>query len=752
MRSASRRRAFTLVELVVVVAIIGVLAGLTIPAVLRLRDVANRTACKNNLKQIGLALANYESANGRLPPGSSFRSNHGGEFGVTWMARLLPYMEANPAYQQISYLRPTALNSPVPAVQPNGATASTVKALLCPSDGMGGTTSTASGGTWSHSNYLAFIGLHSYGMEDQEGAFGSAHGRTMTEFTDGTSNTVVVGEYLTGVPHGEAAHDLRGVFWLDRPGSSQLYGAVPPNSLAGDTLHLNSCYNAPERNLPCGVANEDDMSSAASRSRHRGGVNALQGDGSVRWVADNVDRLTWRSLITVASGSQEGSEVAGLGMVAAARTKPEARPAQKVIFARDRYTVAFDRGVPDSQIAQLQRQGLRVLHRISTSKVKALTLRVPPELVGKVHNLAGLKSIRKDYLSFAAGQVLPTGVERIGANVSSARAGDGFGPPINATIAIIDTGIDEAHPDLNVVRGAGFGYPTGQDGNGHGTHVAGTAAAIDNDIGVVGVAPGSRLWALRALDQTGAGATSDILASLAFCISRFAEIDVVNMSIGGPDIDPVYRALAEELVNLGVPIIAAAGNSSQDVSTEIFIIGGMPRSVGSAPASFGGVVAVGAFADSDGEPGGLGPPFNSFNPIFGFPQLEPDDSWALFSNFGLKVAYVAPGVQIYSTVPGNKYANLDGTSMASPHVAGLFALVIANDPLHNSNATRTALGNDARIRNVHIGGEPKPRSNELKARIAANATETILGPANLIEIAGLAPFSISYPVANCRGF
>ncbi len=751
MRSgAFGRRGFTLVELLVVVAIIGVVAGLTIPAVMQVRDVANRTACRNNLKQIGLALANYEAANGRLPAGPSFRSPHGGELGLTWMSRVLPYVDGGAVYQSMSHFKSIPLHAATGSLPPNGAAAGTVKALLCPADGLGGTTSQAAGGIWSHSNYLGFVGVHSYGMEDQEGAFGAPAGRTMAEFQDGTSNTVVVGEYLTGVPQGEAAHDLRGVFWLDRPGSSQLYGGVPPNSFAADTLHLRSCYNAPERNLPCDVSNEDDMLTATSRSHHRGGVNALQADGSVRWVANNIDRLAWRSLVTVASGTQDGSEVAGMGTVVTRRMEPAGRPAQKAIFVRDRYTLAFDNGIPEKQLAQLQQQGLQVIHRFSTNKVKAVNVRVPPALVSKVQNLGGMKSMRKDFLSFAMSQVIPTGVSRVGAPESSARAGDGMGPPINATIAIIDSGIDSGQPDLNVVRGAGFGYPTGQDGQGHGTHVAGTAAAIDNNIGVVGVAPGARLWALRVLDQTGAGATSDIIASLVFCNQFFAEIDVVNMSIGGPDIDPVYRAVAEELVARGVPIIAAAGNSSQDVSTEIFVIGGQPRSVGSAPASFGGVVAVGAFADSDGQPGGLGPPLNLFNPFTGF--NTPDDTWAFFSNFGAKVAYTAPGVDILSTLPGNKYGLEDGTSMSSPHVAGLFALVIANDPLHFSNGPLSAFPNDARIRNVHIGGEPKPRSSELKARIAANATETILGPNSLLELIGLQPYSMNYPVPNCRGF
>ena len=188
--------------------------------VMRVRDVANRTSCQNNLRQVGIALANYESANGRLPPGSSFRSPHGGEFGTTWLVKVLPFLEASNAYQQISALKPRALNDPFLDVNPNPATASVISGLLCPSDGLGGKVSQAAGGTWSHSNYLAYIGIHGYGMENLEGAFGSDTGRTMAEFLDGTSNTLAVGEYLTGVPQSEACKRFGGVFWLDRPGSA----------------------------------------------------------------------------------------------------------------------------------------------------------------------------------------------------------------------------------------------------------------------------------------------------------------------------------------------------------------------------------------------------------------------------------------------------------------------------------------------------------------------------------------------------
>jgi prepilin-type N-terminal cleavage/methylation domain-containing protein/prepilin-type processing-associated H-X9-DG protein len=860
MRSGdTQRRAFTLVELLVVIAIVGVLIGLLLPAVQRVREAANRTSCKNNLRQIGIALASYESANGRLPPGATFHSPHGGEFGLTWLARLLPYMDGSAAYNEISYLKPTALNWPIPDVKPNGATAGTIKALLCPSDGLGGPVSIAAGGTWSHSNYLGFIGVHAYGVEDQEGAFGSSKGRTMSEFRDGTSNTLTVGEYLTGVSQTEAPYDLRGVFWLDRPGSSQLTGSMPPNTHAQDQLHINSCYNAPERNLPCDVALRDDLNSAASRSRHPDGVNGLMGDGSVRWVASAVDHKVWRSLVTLDSGDDAGSENAGIEVLVSSRTPRGSNTTRKPIYLRDRYTVMFSGNGPSgSQLAQLSRQGAQIIHRFNSSKIKALTIEAPPSAMNTLRSLSGVKSLQKDYLVFAAGQIVPINIQRVGGNQSSAFAPENLGVPVNTTIAIIDTGIDSYHPDLNVVQSLGFGFPDGRDSNGHGTHVAGIAAAIDNNIGVVGVAPGARLWALRAFNSAAIGANSDVDAALQYCLTFARGVNVINMSSVGANTDPLMETLASEIVNSGgVPIVAAAGNNAANVSTsylqlmnpalpyqpltqgrEIITINANTgavtttfdptyqapqglgltietitntvtattvsqtistnfqpynnfiNAIGEAPAVFGGVIAVGAMADSDGKPGGLGGPQYtsvaalplvtaavSFPLTPGFNLInytgtvdnpgvvvsvfqDADDTYASFSNFGPKVAFLAPGIAIYSTLPGGKYGTLTGTSQAAAHVSGLVALANANDPQHVGTTA-------SRIRNGQLGLLPVQSVNPLVQRvITASMSDTIPGPASQSEYRGAVPlgtydfpfqpnksgFTLSYPVPNARAF
>ena len=169
-------------------------------------------------------------------------------------------------------------------------------------------------------------------------------------------------------------------------------------------------------------------------------------------------------------------------------------------------------------------------------------------------------------------QVIPTGISRINADASTISAGDGTGS-IDVDIAIIDTGIAR-HSDLNVVAGRNCmaGSPKRyQDGHGHGTHVAGTAAAKDNSIGVVGVAPGARLWAVKVLDSSGNGSYSSIICGLDYVAQNAGQIEVANMSLGGAGSDGHcndggMREAICNTVTAGVTVVVAAGNSTQDVS------------------------------------------------------------------------------------------------------------------------------------------------------------------------------------------
>ena len=191
------------------------------------------------------------------------------------------------------------------------------------------------------------------------------------------------------------------------------------------------------------------------------------------------------------------------------------------------------------------------------------------------------------------------------------------------------------------------------DGNGHGTHVAGTVAAITgNGIGVVGVAPSASLAAVKVLDDNGSGTLASAICGVDWVTAHATDIKVANMSLSGDASDVgcndggLHKALCDS-VAAGVVYVVAAGNSSSNASNAV-------------PAAYPEVITVSALNDSDGEPGG--------------------DSLASFSNFGSIVDVIAPGVNILSTYNGNRYATASGTSMASPHVAGVVALIRSANP------------------------------------------------------------------------
>jgi subtilisin family serine protease len=234
--------------------------------------------------------------------------------------------------------------------------------------------------------------------------------------------------------------------------------------------------------------------------------------------------------------------------------------------------------------------------------------------------------------------------------------------PVDADVAIIDTGIELTHPDLNVFKNVTYVRRTssGNDDNGHGTHVAGTVAALDNSIGVVGVAPGARLWGVKVLDKNGSGYTSDVIKGVDYVTANAASIEVANMSLGGGNSPSLNAAIASSVAQ-GVVYVVAAGNSAADAGNY-------------SPANSPDVLCVSAIVDTDGTGGGLGPGTS----------YGADDTFASFSNYGSVVDIAAPGVNIFSTYKGQTYATLSGTSMASPHVAGVVALALAesNKPLN----------------------------------------------------------------------
>lgn len=279
-------------------------------------------------------------------------------------------------------------------------------------------------------------------------------------------------------------------------------------------------------------------------------------------------------------------------------------------------------------------------------------------------------------------QVIPEGIMRIGADQSSVLAGNGSGS-VDVDVAVIDTGVDIDHEDLNVA--GGYNCSKGKssrynDGDGHGTHVAGTIGALDNDKGVVGVAPGARIWGIRVLGNSGSGSLSDIICGVDWVTANADTIEVANMSLGGGGTDDglscaqtrdVYKKAICNSVAAGITYVVAAGNESTDAANSL-------------PAAYDMVITVSALADFDGEAGGNGSSTC---------RSDQDDTLADFSNYGADVDIIAPGVCINSTWNDGGYNTISGTSMASPHVAGAAALYKASNAGASPTDVQAALEN-----------------------------------------------------------
>ena len=241
------------------------------------------------------------------------------------------------------------------------------------------------------------------------------------------------------------------------------------------------------------------------------------------------------------------------------------------------------------------------------------------------------------------GQSIPWGVTRVHGG-----AGTGSG---SGTAWVIDTGIDLDHPDLNVDTGRSRNFSTGtspDDGNGHGSHVAGIIGAKDNSIGVVGVSPGATLVAVRVLNNAGSGTNSGVIAGVDYVAANGANGDVANMSLGGGPstaLDDAVKAAAAT----GIKFTLAAGNESDSATNH-----------SPARAEGANIFTVSAFAK-------------------GAKADDTIDPWASYSNYGNPpVDYAEPGSSIPSTYKGGGYATLSGTSMAAPHLAGI--LLTRNTP------------------------------------------------------------------------
>lgn len=235
----------------------------------------------------------------------------------------------------------------------------------------------------------------------------------------------------------------------------------------------------------------------------------------------------------------------------------------------------------------------------------------------------------------SSSQVTPYGINRVNGGVSYTGSSVAW---------IIDTGIDLDHEDLNVDASRGFNaFTSGRDGkstddgNGHGTHVAGTVAALDNSVGVIGVAAGATVIPVKVLDSRGSGSYSGVIAGVDHVAANGNPGDVANLSLGGPTSDALDAAVLAAAQN-GIKMVLAAGNESADANN-------------SSPARVNG------------------------NNVYTISAMDSNDNFASFSNYANPpVDYCQPGVGINSTWKGGGYNTISGTSMAAPHAAGVLLL------------------------------------------------------------------------------
>src|SRR3990172_1094550 len=356
-------------------------------------------------------------------------------------------------------------------------------------------------------------------------------------------------------------------------------------------------------------------------------------------------------------------------------------PNQKANKIQGQYIIVLsDDSDLASETEKAKSKGAEIIHEYKYA-IKGFAVKVQNDKVLEMikKNNPSIVLIEPDYeVQTFAPQVLPNGINRVDADLSSIASGYGKNL-VDVDIAIIDTGINLSHPDLYVYKQKTFVKRTSSanDDNGHGTHVAGTAAAKDDSNGVVGVAPGAKLWAVKVLDRTGSGSLSNVIKGIDYVTLNAEEIEVANMSLGCECSSTSLDLAIAKSVAAGVTYVVAAGNSAKDAKTF-------------SPANHPDVIAVSAIADSDGKCGGVGP----------LTSYGKDDTLASFSNFGSVVDMAAPGVSIYSTYKNGGYATLSGTSMASPHVAGGAALFIASNPFSTPSDVKASLQSDGSTKSL----------------------------------------------------
>ena len=299
--------------------------------------------------------------------------------------------------------------------------------------------------------------------------------------------------------------------------------------------------------------------------------------------------------------------------------------------------------------SEVRKAGGAIKKELKKQKMVAATM--SKSALNKLRNNPNVESIEVDVLRKPMAQTTPYGYTMVQANQFSQS------DTTARKVCIIDTGYNLGHPDLpgtnDGVTGQANNSAVGNwynDGNGHGTHVAGTIAAYDNNEGVVGVYPGVNMHIVKIFNDNGQWTyASDLIDAISQC--QDAGSNVVNMSLGGGSASTTERNAMQSFTDAGMLLVAAAGNDG--------------NSAKSYPASYDAVMSVAA--------------------------VDSNENRASYSQYNDQVEIAAPGSAVQSTYPTNTYAALSGTSMATPHVAGGAALVWSYFPQCTNNEIRSAL-------------------------------------------------------------
>ena len=322
-----------------------------------------------------------------------------------------------------------------------------------------------------------------------------------------------------------------------------------------------------------------------------------------------------------------GAGVAAAGMSGAASAQDPAKADRQIVGLK-----------PGASMDVARRKADSVRHELDFGRIgKAVAGRFPEQAVRGLQNNPNVEYVEPDGTVYALAQSYPWGIDRVDADVLHSNGETGNG----ADIAILDTGIDQDHEDLQALLGTGkdfTGKGTWDDGNGHGTHCAGTAGAANNSVGVVGVSTEATLHAGKVLSDSGSGSFSDVAAGIEWTANQ--GYDVGSLSLGASSGTSTLQNACQYASNNGVLLVAAAGNS-----------GPCSDCVG-YPAAYSEVVAVSATTSNDNLAG--------------------------FSSTGPEVEIAAPGKDVNSTYNDGGYKLLSGTSMACPHVSGAAGQLMAN--------------------------------------------------------------------------